>query len=96
MITAVQNGPKLTDRQQKAIPHLVSSPTYTEGCEKAGINKTTFYKWLKDDDFRAELDRQREQVAAEAFGVLSQSLTKFILEPQRTGNSKQSRQIRKI
>jgi hypothetical protein len=32
---------KLTDRQIKAIPHIVACPTYTEGCEKAKINKTT-------------------------------------------------------
>jgi hypothetical protein len=69
---------KLTDRQLKAIPHLVSCPTYTEGCEKAGINKTTFYKWLKESEFKAELDRQRDEIAAEAFGVLSQSLTQAV------------------
>ena len=68
----------LTDRQIKAIPHLVSSPTYAEGCKKAKINKTTLYKWLKDDAFRDELDRQRDEVAAEAFGQLSQSLTKAV------------------
>lgn len=27
--------PKLTARQLKAIPHIVSNPTYTEGCKKA-------------------------------------------------------------
>jgi len=69
---------KLTDRQLKAIPHIVSSPTYTEGCKKAKINKTTFYKWLKNPEFKAELDRQRNEVAAEALGVLSQSLTKAV------------------
>ena len=69
---------KLTERQLKAIPHIVSSPTYTEGCKKAKINKTTLYKWLKDPVFKAELDHQRDEVAAEAFGILSQSLTKAV------------------
>ncbi|MFC1737966.1 phBC6A51 family helix-turn-helix protein [Planctomycetota bacterium] len=69
---------KLTDRQFKAIPHIVSSPTYTKGCKKAKINKTTLYKWLKEPEFKAELDRQRDEIAAEAFGVLSQSLTQAI------------------
>lgn len=69
---------KLTDRQLKAIPHIVSSPTYTEGCKKAKINKTTLYKWLKEPVFKTELDRQRDEVAAEAFGVLSQGLTKAV------------------
>jgi len=78
MIKTSDEAQTLTDRQIKAIPYLVSSPTYTEGCEKAKINKSTFYKWLKDGVFKAELERQRDQVAAEAFGVLSQSLTKAV------------------
>jgi len=69
---------KLTDRQLKAIPIIVTSPTYSEGCKKAKLNRTTFYEWLKISEFKAELDRQRDEVAAEAFGVLSQSLTKAV------------------
>ncbi|MHC4618583.1 MAG: phBC6A51 family helix-turn-helix protein [Planctomycetota bacterium] len=69
---------RLTDRQIKAIPFLVTSATYTEGCKKAKINKTTLYKWLREPPFKKELDRQRELVAAEAFGLLSQALTKAV------------------
>ena len=69
---------QLTARQLKAIPAIVASPTYTQGCKKARVNRTTFYGWLKDPQFKAELDRQRDQIAAEAFGVLSQSLTKAV------------------
>ena len=67
---------KLTEKQLRAIPFIVSSPTYTEGCKKAKLNRATFYEWLKDPEFKTELDRQRDEVAAEAFGVLSQGLTK--------------------
>ena len=69
---------KLTERQLKAIPTIVTSPTYTEACKKAKLNRTTFYEWLKNPEFKAELDRQRDEVAAEAFGVLSQGLTKAV------------------
>lgn len=75
-----QNNEKtqLTNRQLKAIPLIVASPTYTEGCKKAQINRTTFYEWLKEPEFKAELDRQRDEVTAQAFGVLSQGLTKAV------------------
>ncbi len=69
---------KLTARQLKAIPKIVTSPTYTEGCKKAKVNRTTFYEWLKKPEFKAELDRQRDEIAAEAFGVLSQGLTQAV------------------
>ncbi|MGA2172553.1 MAG: hypothetical protein ABSG82_06005 [Sedimentisphaerales bacterium] len=34
--------------------------------------------WLKQPEFKAEIDRQRKQAEAEAFGVLSQGLTKAV------------------
>ena len=69
---------KLTTRQLKVIPKIVTSPTYTEGCKRAKVNRTTFYEWLKIPEFKIELDRQRDEIAAEAFGVLSQSLTQAV------------------
>jgi len=68
----------LTDRQLKAIPYIVAAPTYTEGAQTAGINRATLYEWLRDPDFKAELDMQREQVSQEAFGVLTQNLTRAV------------------
>ena len=69
---------QLTARQLKAIPIIVASFTYSEGCKEAKLNRTTFYEWLKIPKFKAELNRQRNEVAAEAFGVLSQGLTKAV------------------
>ena len=75
-----QNSEKshLTDRQLKAILIIVTSPTYTEGCKKARLNRTTLYDWLKQPEFKAELEKQRDKIISEAFGVLSQSLTKAV------------------
>ena len=70
--------PELTARQLKSIPFIVSSPTYTEGIRKAKLSRKTFYEWLKSPAFKEELDRRRDEIAAEAFGVLSQSLTKAV------------------
>ena len=58
--------------------HIVSSPTCTKGCKKAKINKSTLYKWLKEPEFKAEIEKQRDEVVAEAFGILSQGLTKAV------------------
>jgi len=76
--TATDEKQKLSRRQLKSIPFLVSSATYTQGCEKAKINKATLYKWLKNPDFKAELERRRDEIATEAFGILTQSLTKAV------------------
>ncbi|MHC4558611.1 MAG: phBC6A51 family helix-turn-helix protein [Planctomycetota bacterium] len=78
MSKATEAEAKLTNRQLKVIPFIVGSPTYADGCKNAKINKTTLYKWLKDPEFKTELDRQRNQLQAEAFGILCQSLTKAV------------------
>jgi len=75
-----QNEPKteLTARQRKLIPVLVTCATFTEACKKGKLNRTTLYEWLKEPAFRAEVERQREEVTQEAFGMLSQNLTKAV------------------
>ena len=60
----VTEMPKLTARQQKTIPFIVSSPTYTEGIKRAKISRKAFYEWLKQPEFKAELDLQRKAVEA--------------------------------
>ncbi len=69
---------ELNARQRRAIPFIVTSPTIIEGVSKAGLNPKPFYQWLKQPEFKAEIDRQRNELTAEAFGVLSQSLTKAV------------------
>ena len=78
MSTTTDTKPQLSRRQLRAIPFIVSSSTYTEGCQKAKLNRTTFYDWLSQPEFKAELDRQRDEITAEAFSILTQSLTKAV------------------
>lgn len=75
-----QNNEKsqLTDRQLKIIPIIVTSPTYTDGCKKAKLNRTTFYQWLKQPEFKAELERQRSEIVEAAFGMIAQNIEKAV------------------
>jgi len=80
MCKTEQNAEKtgLTKRQQRAIPILLTSPTYTDAAQKARIGRNTLYGWLKDPAFKAELERQRDEITEEAYGLLSQNLTKAV------------------
>jgi hypothetical protein len=68
----------LTERQLQAMPFLVAAKTITEGCEKAGIDRTLYYQWLEQLGFKAELGRRRDEVTAEAFAILSQNITRAV------------------
>ena len=69
---------KLTERQLKAVPHIIGSPTYSKAAKKAGVSQKTLYEWLKIPEFKQELTEQRKQIADEAFCALEQSLTKAV------------------
>jgi hypothetical protein len=69
---------ELSVRQRRTIPFIITSPTIVEGLEKAKLSRKTFYQWLEQPDFKAELDRQRDEAAKTAFETLTQSLTKAV------------------
>lgn len=60
----------LTDRQMKAIPHLVASTSQDKGCKAAGISRGTLHEWLKDPAFKAEFKSRRDQVIEGALDML--------------------------
>lgn len=65
----------LSSKQLKAIPHLLAAATIEVGCQKAKISKSQYYQWLKDDDFKAEIDRQRGELIGQALNLLSSAMT---------------------
>lgn len=66
----------LTSRQLRVIPHLLAAPSIEEGCRDARVNKTTVYAWLKEEAFREELGKRREQVIRESLDTLKANIAK--------------------
>ena len=56
----------LTARQARVIPHLLAAPSLEEGARRAGVIKVTVYEWLKQEVFRQELKRQRDELIERA------------------------------
>src|SRR5512132_288538 len=69
---------KLTARQTKFLPVLLASPTYTAACQAGRVSRDTLYEWLKDPAFKAELEKQRDELVAQGFALLSQNVTKAV------------------
>ena len=49
----------LSFKQIEFLRHLPTEHTITAAAEKAGINRTTFYAWIKDPAFKAEYEHCR-------------------------------------
>ncbi len=47
---------KLTSRQIKTIDSLIVCPTIDQAAERAGVTRKTIYRWLQNQDFKAELN----------------------------------------
>lgn len=69
---------KLTNRQLLTINQIIASSTLEEARQKARISKGTLYAWLKDETFKAELKRQRDEVVNEALSRLKKAMTKAV------------------
>ena len=57
-----RHNPALSGKQSQAIPAILAAKSITAGCRKAGINRDTFYSWLKTPAFKAEFERQRKEI----------------------------------
>jgi len=71
---------ELSNRQLLAISQIVASTTLEEARKRAGVSKGTLYNWLRDDAFKAELKRQRDEVIKEALARLKSAITKAVEE----------------
>jgi AcrR family transcriptional regulator len=70
----------LSHRQLVAIRYLLSSSSLEEASQNAKVSRTTLYKWLKDDRFKAEVRRQRDEVIQSALNRLKSAITEAVEE----------------
>jgi len=66
----------LTARQTRVIPYLLDASSIEEGCKRARVSKVTVYAWLKQENFRQELERQRDELIRGALDSLKANLSK--------------------
>lgn len=83
----MKENEELTNRQLLAITQIIASPTLEEARRKARISKGTLYAWLKDEAFKIELKRQREEIVKEALASLKNAMTKAVKELVKLINS---------
>lgn len=68
----------LTDKQRLIIAKVIGERTITEGLRKAGVSRTSFYLWLRDPAFKAELELQRRAITKEAFDNLRAGVSEAV------------------
>lgn len=79
----------LTIRQIRAIPFIVGGKTALEGVKKAKIGKTTYYGWMKQPEFKKEVNRQKNELIKQSLFDLklsSKEAVKVLIELLKSDN----------
>lgn len=65
----------MTAKQTAFLQAMLEESTITKAAEKAGINRTTAYKYLKDKDFKKELNARRTECVNDTVRYLQGKLS---------------------
>jgi len=68
----------LTKRQLQVLPFILSTSNYEKAARQAKISPKQIYEWLKDDNFKQELQKRQNEIFNHALGNLKSSVTKAI------------------
>ena len=72
----------LSENQFIAIELLMASQPVAKAAATAGVSRVTIYRWLKNDDFKAELDKRKnaliERSSRKLAGALDQAVDVLI------------------
>ena len=75
---ATDSKKPLTERQLAALPYLAITPSVAEGAKMARVDRSTIHRWMRDDEFRRELERVRSEAASLAHIELQGMMLKGI------------------
>lgn len=63
-------------KKERFMLAMLENPTVTKAIQSAGISRTMAYKYLKDEDFKQELERRRNEAVSDAVNYLQSNLTR--------------------
>ena len=68
----------LSEKQLIAIESLMVCKPVSEVAAAAGVSRVTIYRWLKDSDFKVELDKRKNALIEKASRKLTGALDRAI------------------
>lgn len=69
---------KLKRSKETALPILACTPDYTEAAKLIGCSRGEIYEWLKDEDFKAQLEKLRSRLVDDAISKMKAHVTKAV------------------
>ena len=69
---------KLTPKQESAILALLTEPTLEEAAKRAGVNRTTLFRWHQNKDFHDAYMKARRDSVRQAIARLQSKTTEAV------------------
>lgn len=70
---------EITNKQEKLIARLLTEKTIDEACKKSNVAVTTYWRWMKDENFLTQYRRARRGILENTVAKL-QSVTYQAIE----------------
>ncbi|SKA99393.1 Helix-turn-helix of insertion element transposase [Caloramator quimbayensis] len=70
----------LDERKEKAITLILSGEAITDVAKLVGVYRSTIYNWLEDEEFKAELDRRRQEIVKQGNALILAELKTYVME----------------
>ena len=64
--------------KESALVILATSPSRAEAARILGVDPSTIYDWLKDEEFSAKLEQTRNLIVSDAISTLKSHTTKAV------------------
>ncbi len=69
---------RFTKRQLDTLPHIVSSKTYLEAGEKAGVSKKQIFEWMHQEAFSSEVRKLQDEILDNSICLLKSASTQAV------------------
>lgn len=80
----------ISDVHLKAIQYIIEGKSMTDIAKICGIGRATLYNWLDNKEFKAELDKQRQDIKSNVSAKITNRLDGYIDELHRIAMTSKS------
>ena len=84
----------LKQKQLDAIEMIIQGKTKTAIAKELGMSRTNLYTWMNNDEFIAELDRQRDIISRQALSEIKGDTKKLLEGLEKLALTSESESIR--
>lgn len=85
---------QLAEKHFKAIEYIIKGENISSVANLTGVSRTAIYNWLEEENFKAELSRQRQEIKDSARERINANIGIYIAQLHEIATTSQSEKAR--